>query len=148
MVNDAYGAIEYLTELPFVRSDKIAVMGFSMGGHAVNSIATYGRPSRSGRTFVAGIAMYGSCEYLYNAGKETMPLVEIIGEHDNYAPGCKFIGKSTPVEVHVLANAYHSFDGPAWGTDERGNVSRGYNAEATNKARDIVKSFLEKYLGK
>jgi dienelactone hydrolase len=149
MVDDAYGAIEYITGLPsFVRSNKVAVMGFSMGGAAVNSIAAYGRPSRSGRTFVTGIAMYGSCEYLYNANKETMPLVQIIGEHDDYAGGCKFIGKSTPVEVHVLANAYHAFDNRFWGADGRGNAMRGYNAEATNKARDIVKSFLEKHLGK
>ena len=148
MVNDAYGAIEYLAGLPFVRSNKVTVMGFSMGGHAVNSIATYGRPSRSGRTFVAGIAMYGSCEYLYNAGKETMPLVQIIGEHDDYAGACKFIGESTPVQVHVLSNAYHAFDANFWGADGRGNVMRGYNAEATTKARAIVRSFLDKYVGK
>lgn len=93
MVNDACGAIEHLSGPPFVKSNEVAVMGFSMGGHAVNSIATYRRPSPSRRTFIAGIAMYGSCEYLYNVSKETMPVVEIIGEHDSYAPGVCLLAK-------------------------------------------------------
>ncbi len=146
MMQDAYGALEYLAGLPFVDRDNIAVMGFSLGARAVNMLVGNQRASPTGGNFKAAIAMYSNCNFLYLADKDMIPVVQIVGEFDDWAQGCKLIAQRRSVEVHVLAKAFHAFDNPgAGGRDPRGNTM-SYNAEATKKAQEIVKSFLAKHL--
>jgi dienelactone hydrolase len=77
MISDAYGAIAYLGGLPFVEGEKISIMGLSMGGSAVNRLAS--RARAHGRNFKSAIALYGRCDF---SEYDSIPLLEIFGEHD------------------------------------------------------------------
>lgn len=147
-INDAFGALEYLAEQPFVDTGKIALMGFSLGALAVNELVGSRKTSRSGRNFKAAIAMYGGCTGFQNADKDMIPLAVILGEYERSAARCEFHEGNAPAEVYILPKAFHAFDQfGVGGTDQSGNVM-GYSAEATKKAEEIVKLFLERHLRK
>ncbi len=147
-IKDAYGALDYLAGLPFVDKQKIGVMGFSLGARAVNELVSKKFRSRSEREFKAAVGMYSDCDYLIGVGKDIIPTVEIIGEHDTWALSCKFLGEDSPVKVHVLPGAYHAFDHSEREIpmeDGRGNTML-YSWQATNRAREITKAFLKRHL--
>ena len=57
---------------------------------------------------------------------------------------------TSSVKVHVLPGVYHAFDRDTFITvtpDHLGNPMM-YNAEATQKAREITEAFLAEHLGK
>jgi dienelactone hydrolase len=140
MIDDAYGAFAYLTGLPFVNSQKVSVMGFSLGATAANRLA--GRARGNTQTFKSAIALYGSCEF---SDYDSIPLLQIIGEHDRWAMTCKYV-TSKAVEVHVLPGAYHAFDNPnaSGRTDVGGNYMQ-YSSTASSRAGEIVQAFLAKH---
>jgi dienelactone hydrolase len=140
MISDAYGALAYLAGLPFVDRQKVSIMGLSLGGTAVNRLAS--RAKANGRNFKSAIALYGRCDF---SDYDSIPLLEIFGEYDNYAIGCKFV-TSNAVEVHVLPGAYHAFDNStASGRRDVGGNYMQYDAGASKKAGEIVQSFLSKH---
>lgn len=140
MISDAYGALAYLKGLPFVDGQKVSIMGLSLGGTAVNRLAS--RTRANDRNFKSAIALYGRCDF---SDYDSIPLLQIFGEHDNYAIGCKFV-TSSAVEVHVLPGAYHAFDNaPASGRRDPGGNYMQYDARASKKAGDIVEAFLAKH---
>ena len=69
---DAYGALEYLTNLPFIKKDRIAVMGFSLGGNTIDYFAGQDFKTRSGLNFTAAVSVYGDCRNLPSYSK-TIP---------------------------------------------------------------------------
>ena len=148
---DAYGALDYLASLPDVDKNRIAVMGFSVGAVAINNflITALSRPS-GGLDFKAAISLYGHCRRIDYYSKDLIPLMEIVGEKDNYhAPSCEEVGRIYPIEVHVLPGVFHAFDsrGGSGRYDIAGSFMQ-YSASATKKARELTKAFLAKHLGK
>ena len=149
---DAYGALYYLASLPDVDKNRIAVMGFSLGAIAINNnlIPALSRPS-GGLDFKAAISLYGHCNNLYYYSKDSIPLMEIVGEKDiNHAPSCEQTGKFYPIliEVHVLPGAFHGFDDvEASGRYDIVGSYMQYSGSATRKARELTKAFLAKHLG-
>jgi dienelactone hydrolase len=124
---DAYGALLYLQSKPFVRPDRIGLIGWSQGGGVVLMTIrvhdSQGRPADLPHgDFRAAIAFYpGSCsERQLKPGWETrIPLLVLTGEKDVWTPlePCKIlldhaIAKGSPVELHVYPGAYHDFDYP------------------------------------
>jgi len=155
---DAFGAIEYLSDLPFVDDDRIAVMGFSAGAFAINETFIGRSRQRTGRrNYKAAISLYGRCsDPLRTYTDKDIPLMLIIGELDQWRAICEGEWmKERPIEVHVLEGAYHSFDQTQmtaqrlvpkfWLPDPQDNPML-YDAAKTQEARELVRRFLEKHL--
>jgi dienelactone hydrolase len=123
---DAYGALRYLQAQPFVRGDRIGVVGWSQGGGTVlNSIGmqSMGRPSQLPQgDFRAAVAFYpGACNDSRQPPGWTsaIPLLVLIGAEDVWTPAvpCQAflqgaIGRSAPIESQIYPGAYHAFDAP------------------------------------
>jgi len=129
---------------PFVDSEKVAVMGFSMGASAIhNELIPRQFRKKGGLNFKAAISFYAYC----STGREGLfPLMEIVAEKDErLATACIRDAKSAGIELRVIPGAYHAFDQPgATGEDLYRNRLR-YDADATAKAKELTKAFLKKH---
>lgn len=144
--HDAYDAKSYLSELPYVDRNRIAVLGWSHGGMTVLNIIenTY----RDDKPFKAAIAFYPWCSFLTQPNS---PLMILIGESDDWTPAyrCSRAMPSMQTEHEIILKiypgAYHDFD---WeGMDETYGGHRVlYDPVATQDAIIQVKSFLAKHL--
>jgi dienelactone hydrolase len=109
---DAHGAKLYLSSLPYVNPDKIAVMGCSHGGMTTLEAV---QGNYQGGPFRAAIAFYPYCDPMFNINT---PLLVLIGEKDDWTPAhrCEkyILPKVSDHEIilKVYPNAYHSFDKP------------------------------------
>jgi dienelactone hydrolase len=166
---DAYGALWYLQNQPFVRGDRIAAIGWSQGGGVVLlSIpsASLGRPATLPQgDFRAAVAFYpGSCnsERLPAGWTSTIPLLVLQGAEDVWTPlaPCQAfvngaVGRGARIEMQVYPGAYHSFDAPNLSRRELPNyVTRagvvpiiGTDPAARQDAFARVPAFLARYLG-
>jgi dienelactone hydrolase len=123
---DAYGALYYLQKQPFVRGDRVALMGWSAGGGTVLrtvSVQSNGRPAALPQgDFRAAVAFYPA---LCGDRREppgwtsTIPLLVLFGAADVWtplAPCERFIagavGRGSRIELHTYPGAYHAFDAP------------------------------------
>ncbi|MBC8022918.1 MAG: dienelactone hydrolase family protein [Burkholderiales bacterium] len=126
-VKDAYEALSYVRTLPYVKSDRVGVMGGSHGGTTtLASIAVLARdPSRVAERkqhgFAAAIALYPACavgnprwtvEY-----KPAAPLLILAGELDDWTPAipCEQLVEAATragasATIKVYPDAHHSFD--------------------------------------
>jgi dienelactone hydrolase len=123
---DAYGALWFLQAQPFVRGDRIGLVGWSQGGAAtLFSIAaqSLGRPSVLPQgDFRAAVAFYpGGCNERRQPVQWTsaVPLLVLMGDADVWTPmaPCKTfldgaIARGAKVEIQVYPGAYHAFDAP------------------------------------
>jgi dienelactone hydrolase len=123
---DAYGALAYLQAQPFVRGDRIGLIGWSQGGGAtLFSIGnrSLGRPATLPQgDFRAAVAFYpGSCNIERQPSDWTsrIPLLVLMGAEDVWtlAAPCKTfldaaIGRGAPIEMQIYLGAYHGFDAP------------------------------------
>jgi dienelactone hydrolase len=148
-VTDAYDAKQYLSSLPFVDIKRIAVMGWSHGGHTTLQALQQDRQM----PFQAAVAFYPACRRSLSG--MNAPLLILIGEADDwtYADQCVSMmpkGKTSPeVILKVYPGAYHGFDTAGANHNVRG--SKGvhhlqYNPEAEADAIIQVRSFFEKHL--
>ncbi len=124
--NDAYGALWYLQAQPFVRGDRIGLIGWSQGGGvALNAIGSQS-PSRPASLpqgdFRAAVAFYpGGCNVRRHLPDWTtaIPLLVLQGAADVWTPmaPCKAfldgaIARGAPIEMQIYPGAYHAFDAP------------------------------------
>jgi dienelactone hydrolase len=123
---DAYGALWFLQAQPYVRRDRVGVVGWSQGGATIlNAIGRQSplRPSNPPPDdFRAAVAFYpGACNAQRQSPAWTtpIPLLALLGAADVWTPmpPCKeFLdgaaARGTPVEAVVYPGAYHSFDAP------------------------------------
>jgi dienelactone hydrolase len=121
---DAYGALWYLQSQPFVRGDRIGLVGWSQGGGVtLFSIGAQrlGRPATLPQgDFRAAVAFYpGSCNVERQPADWTsrIPLLVLIGAEDVWTPAapCKAfldgaIGRGARIEMQIYPGAYHVFD--------------------------------------
>jgi dienelactone hydrolase len=123
---DAYGALRYLQAQPFVRPDRIAVVGWSQGG-GVTLLSvrgdSLGRPAdlREG-DFRAAVAFYPSvCNERSHRVPWTsaIPTLVLIGERDNWTlpePCKQFVeaaaARGSDIRIQIYPGAYHDFDWP------------------------------------
>jgi dienelactone hydrolase len=120
---DAFGALIYLSSLPFVDRHRIALVGRSQGGTAALEVASF-RPVPvydvpGGLAYRAAIAFYpsrctGAQDWL------AIPALIMIGERDDWASpaNCELWlrerhGQGSPVKYVKYRGAYHDFDIPA-----------------------------------
>jgi dienelactone hydrolase len=124
---DAYGALAYLQAQPFVRGDRVGLMGWSQGGGATLFAIgnrSLGRPATLPQgDFRAAVAFYpGSCNIERQPSDWTsrIPLLALMGAEDVWTPAapCKTfldgaIGRrGAPIEMQIYPGAYHGFDAP------------------------------------
>src|SRR5690349_20686770 len=84
MVMDAYGALLHLEALPFIDSERIAVVGYSFGATVALSAVEFDGPERLfDRQFSAAIAYSPSCP---DKLAVSVPTVILTGALDDWAP--------------------------------------------------------------
>jgi dienelactone hydrolase len=147
---DAHDARSYLSGLPIVNRDQIALMGWSHGGWTVlYSIDETFPVQNRGDPFRTAIAFYPYCSIPLRGFDS--PLLILSGELDDWCPPamCQMrmaSGTTTPeVTLKIYPGATHGFDFE--GVDKTKNGHRIlYNPEATKDAIEQVRNFLTKYL--
>ena len=119
---DAFAALDYLAELPFVRSDKVVVMGFSHGAGIALDVVTASRiearPPEAPR-FAATVAFYPGCSYVRRQMAEyRAPVLILVGDADDWTPAteCRKLAERHPdqIELRVYPGAMHAFDVLEW----------------------------------
>src|ERR1044072_5388678 len=156
-IGDAYGALAYLSTLPFIDANRIGILGFSQG--AIAALAAVRRreyelfENEADRKFKAVVAFYPSCS---DDGTMTVPALILIGELDDWTPaaGCKHMmasrsGAGSPVRLIVSPAAHHGFDAMALrpGRELFGHRIE-YNESAAHQASEDVRRFLAEQLGR
>lgn len=122
---DAYGALAWLQQQPFIARDRIAMIGWSNGGGAVLFALgrKLGRPADiAGPDFKAAIAFYPSSCSEQRMGADwrpAIPLLVLIGDKDVWTPSapCKelvdrAVGRGATIDYQLYPGAYHDFDWP------------------------------------
>lgn len=138
---DTYAALAYLQAQPFVRADRIGLMGWSQGGGAVLvaiNERTAVRLSKPGQAvvrrlphdFAAAVAFYpGICSEKvqrltyppgeHDAWTSHVPLLVLMGGSDVWTeplPCAAFLdaarARGNPIEMKTYPGAFHAFDAP------------------------------------
>jgi dienelactone hydrolase len=151
---DAYAALHYLSQQPFVDAERVAVLGNSMGGSfALFAVDWGGVEKMFDRKFRAAIVYY---PYGRNhLGVMTIATLILIGEADdwNSAAACREMverpqTEGARVDLHICPGAHHGFN---FRESETGKWVLGhcleYNAPAATDAWRKVRGFLAE-LGK
>jgi dienelactone hydrolase len=153
----AIGALKYLQEVPYVDSDRVAVMGWSLGAEtALWAIDASKWAGKHKLRFVAAVAIYPGCQF-NNVGQFFSPALIISAELDGIASpsSCERLVKSVPSGLNVpmlkiIPGAYHWFDLPHrpaitydMNYSQSWDMTYEYNAKATEAAVNHVRSFLE-----
>jgi len=151
---DAYGALDSLANLPEIDGNRVALMGFSQGGRAINNVLlpyrSYGQlKSSKGLEFKAAIPVYGDCGGLWSMSKVPFPVMQIVGDKDPIAETCRGVDEITNVALRILPGVYHSFDSfRSDGRYDGGGKLMIYDFNAVAKAHEMTRTFLAKHLGK
>lgn len=149
---DALGALSYLSKLPFVDPQRIAVLGGSMGAMvalqlaSTHNVETFDAPRDL--KFKAAVAYYPLCSV--TSQELIVPTLILIGELDDWTPAsdCELwmkrrADRGAPVKLVVYPGAYHAFSVPAFadGREMHGHWLK-YDAEAARKAVEEMQNFL------
>jgi dienelactone hydrolase len=156
-VFDAYRALDFLVQQPFVDRDRVALIGFSQGGLLALTSVERGMIERaSNDKFRAAIAFYPPCLGIKDS--MTVPTLILIGELDDWtlAKECRNLvegrddygisrqkGLGVPIEFIVYPGAYHAFDVPGLATPLQ---FLGHHLEFNKAARDQSVDAVRKFL--
>jgi len=165
---DAYGALRWLQAQPFVRPDRVGVVGWSQGGGTVLfSVreASLGRPADlPDGDFRAAVAFYpASCADRFHKLPWTsrIPLLVLAGDKDVWTPAAPCLAfvagaaaRGAPVWMKVYDGAVHDFDWPGMAVQElpafrtaAGVVPLvGMEPAARADALERLPAFLDRYL--
>jgi dienelactone hydrolase len=117
---------------------KIAAIGFSLGGGAVEFLIN---DSRDINPYSAGVVFYPACRQYSN--KTTLPNQFHIGTLDEAYNRCiSFNRDEKRHNFFIYENATHAFDND-WVTNRNGYM---YDRDSTEKAFDHVKRFFDEIL--
>jgi len=165
---DAYGALRWLQSQPFVRKDRVGLLGWSNGGTTVLSAIdarSRARPVGIADDFRVAVAFYPGCRSTEKKINWTthIPLTILIGEADDWTPAspCASLAnracrEGAPVEIVIYPEAHHGFDAPdqplrvrsglAHTSRRDGQATIGTNAPARADAIDRVRGLLSSHL--
>ena len=159
-VPDVLAALTYLRTLPEVRSDRIAVMGWSHGASTALLTLT-AAPVEPDQGFRAAGAFYPGCRQLKPWSART-PTLLLLGELDDWtaAGPCRALAAKQAragfdVTEVTYSGAYHNFDNPLLGPEKRRapdalggrGATLQYNPTAAKDSLVRVRSFLAQHLG-
>jgi dienelactone hydrolase len=150
---DAYAALKFLSQQPFVDRSRIALLGRSMGGSsALMAVERGAIERRFPERFAAAIAYYPSCRGY--SPTLIVPTMILIGEADdsNPAEACRGMTalphrEGARLDLTVYPGAYHAFDVREFqpGMHVRGHWFE-YNEPAATDAWEKVRAFLAVHL--
>ena len=149
--DDAASALAWLTMQPYVKSDRVAIMGQSQGGAAL----LFALSGETGTTnaFVAGLAMYPACiRALNNNLRLSKPLLVLIGSEDTLTPpaDCEALQARQPdkgkLDLIVYPGAAHEFDNPVKSFLFLGKYRDGEDPTSRAKAQARVAQWIEMVL--
>jgi dienelactone hydrolase len=153
-LNDAYGALAYLSRLPYVDRSRIAAVGFSQGADTALKIASSGSASAfaipDGLGFKAAAAFYPPCSNV-EGERLKMPTLILVGAADGVTPAadCKLLAKNQPLNVRLVVypSAGHCFDDPAFdgGKSVMGMVLK-YDPDSAKRSKQDLRGFLAETL--
>jgi dienelactone hydrolase len=153
---DAFGALGFLSHLTYVDRNRVAMLGFSMGGGTAlaagskRSFELFENPERL--KFKAAVVFYPACTLV--DGVMEIPTLVLTGASDDWNPAqdCERMmqrrgGAGAPVDLVIYPSAYHAFDVSILqpGRSYFGHWLE-YNAEADRKARAATQAFLTRQL--
>lgn len=162
---DAYAALKWLRAQPFVKPDRVAMMGWSHG--AMTALATISESmiKEVGWTepgFVGAVTFYPGCLALSKTDYKTdVPLLMQLGGEDDWTPArychrlqAQIERKGGKIEVDTYSGAYHAFDNPKGKVRTRSTsntggtrtVHVGRDPEAAAKSIARVKAWLAERL--
>lgn len=159
---DAYGALHFLAQHPFIDASRIALMGFSEGGIITLFDVEPQQADKSGtERFRAAIALYPLCA---ESGIVSVPTLVLNGQLDDWssADACRRMvaqqsdigvtrhkAPSAPMKLVVLPGAYHKFDDPKFQPGRRymGHLLE-YDPAALALAANEIHRFLLAQLGR
>ena len=149
---DAYAALDWLAEQSYVDFNRVALLGFSMGGGAALTAVEPGLiEDKKSRHFRAAIAYYPWCKD--RAGLTTVPTLILVGDRDDWthASWCQEMmarrdGQGSPVELTVYPGATHAFNFFPGAPRVYLGHHVEYDPKATADAWKRVRAFLEEKL--
>jgi len=117
LVMDAYGALLWLAEQPFIDPARIAIVGYSRGADvALSAVGFDGVERLFDRQFRAAIAYAPFCQREEDTAV-AVPTLVLVGELDdwNAARDCRTMmarrkGLGAPMRLVVLPEAHHAFN--------------------------------------
>jgi dienelactone hydrolase len=165
---DAYGALTWLQSQPFVRKDRIGLLGWSNGGSTVLSAInarSRARPAGLAYDFRVAVAFYPGCRSTERNPHwaTSIPLTILMGEADDWTPASlctslvsRVSREGAPVEIVTYPEAHHGFDAPDQPLRVRGGLAHtarrdgkatiGTNPAARADAVDRVQGILSRHL--
>ena len=151
--DDAGSALVWLQAQPYVRKDRIALMGQSHGGGS--ALVGLHQNTVGGKGYIGGIAMYPACAF-GNVLKSqiTKPVLILIGDKDNWTPvsHCETFkaaqANSSGMEIVVYPGAGHSFDNPGRQMLLFGKYNVGEHQPSRDAARVRVVQWVDDVLKK
>jgi len=150
-VADAYGALAFLSGLPFVDKTRIGAVGFSQGADTALKIAASASGSDPG--FKAAAAFYPPCANEADASLK-IPTLILVGANDDVTPAadCERLKAGQPggmAKLVVYEGARHGFDLPEFGdgTPVLG-MTLAYDRAAAEKSRAELRAFLARRLAR
>jgi dienelactone hydrolase len=160
---DAYRALNFLVQQPFVDPARVAALGFAQGGWlALTSVERGPIELSSPNKFRAAVAFYPPC--LGFKGNMTVPILILIGERDDWTPAveCRNMvdgrddwgisrqgNKGIAMKLVVFPGAYHAFDvADLQAPTEFLGHRLEFNRPATEQSIDALREFLDATIGK
>jgi dienelactone hydrolase len=150
--HDAFSAKAYLSTLPFVDAENIAVVGWSMGGAAVLKVSDEYFRDKGVSPFKAAVAIY---PVIYPVYQPDTPLLLLTGEKDDVCRAFLAEGLQkkyrdrkwkSELSLKIYPNAHHSFDMEGVDFESFGHRYR-YDPQAAADAIEKTKDFLQKHIG-
>ena len=163
----AFGALSALRAHPRVDPKRIAIMGFSLGGHlsvavaSRNVVTRWLGPDQPG--FAAHVGFYPVCKWLDQyfdaSGPTGAPILIFSGEKDSWGDGeacqgfCDGLNEAQPgvVSLAMYPDVHHGFDRQGSWTGyapfaKNQTATLQWNAEAANDSRRRAVAFLRQIL--
>ncbi len=157
---DAYRALDFLAQQPYVDPARVVVAGFSQGGWFSLAAVERGAVEQSSeRKFRAAVAFYPVC--IAVKGPMTVPTLIMIGERDDWTPAdaCRKLvngegdwdmsrpkAEGPPIQFIVYPGASHDFDRPGPTFQYDGHRIE-FNQAAAEQSRNALRDFLTSVVG-
>jgi len=163
-----FGALKALRADPHVDARRVAIMGFSLGGHLSVAVASRGVVTRwlgpDDPGFAAHVGFYPVCKALdvYFDGSEPTgaPILILAGEKDSWGDGKSCPGfcnglnaaRSDVVALNIYPGVHHGFNRRGSWTGyapyaENQTATLRWNADAAHDSRERAVAFLRQAFG-
>jgi dienelactone hydrolase len=122
---DAFGALAFLAQQPWVQADRVGLMGWSNGAMTVLATIEQGTKARAAAQpmttdFRVAVAFYAGCrKELERRWVTKTPLTMLSGVLDDWTPAAPCVelvkrsrAEGQPVEIVLYPGAFHDFDAP------------------------------------